>query len=373
MRLALSLVLLLLAFCTSQPGFSQSNVATPVVSPPGDGRVAEWMYGEHIPATPGLPFSAKVELELSNQLQDGTLITHKTFNLDARDSLGRTRNEARKWINPADGQEPTLIRIELYDPSTKTRTNLFSLTKTARQWIAVPPTPTLSSQSASVTPETSKENIGSDTIEGLPVRGVRVSQTYPPGALGNDRPLTVVTEYWYSEALKINLLTKRTDPRYGVQMVRVTELLRQEPDPELFAIPGEYKLVKEIVQQQLTQASAAPDGSPPTNLAWSSGSPSAGIVRAGVAGVTQPNCIYCPNPSYSDEARAAKIQGTVILEVVVAAGGQAESVRVVKGPGSGLEQKAIEAIKEWRFKPAVDPSGSPVACRVAIAVTFKLG
>jgi TonB family protein len=147
----------------------------------------------------------------------------------------------------------------------------------------------------------------------------------------------------------------------------------QEPGATLFAIPGEYKLVKEIVQQQLAQSSGVPDSAPPTNLAWYSGSPSTGIMRAGVAGVTQPNCIYCPNPSYSDEARAAKIQGTVILEVVVAAGGQAESVRVLRGPGSGLEQKAIEAIKEWRFKPAVGPSGTPVACRVAIAVTFKLG
>src|SRR6266849_3432876 len=312
MRVPLRLVVLLLAFCCARAGFSQSTV-TSTVSTPGDGRIAEWMYGEHIPAVSGLPFSAKVELELVNQLQDGTLITHKTYNLDARDHLGRTRNEARNWINPVEGGEPRLTRIELYDPSTRTRTNLFPLTKTARQWTVGSPVPTAapSAQTAFSKPETSKENIGSDTIEGLPVRGVRVSQTYPPGALGNDRPLTVVTEYWYSEALKINLLTKRTDPRYGVQTVRVTELLRQEPDRELFAIPGEYKLVKEIVQQQLTQSSAVPDGSPPTNLAWSSGSPSAGIVRAGVAGVTQPNCIYCPNPSYSDEARAAKIQGTV--------------------------------------------------------------
>ena len=90
------------------------------------------MYGEHIPAVPGLPFSAKVELELVNQLQDGTLITHKTYNLDARDSRGRTRKEGRNWMNPTLGAEPRLIRIELYDPSTRTRINAFPLTKTAR-------------------------------------------------------------------------------------------------------------------------------------------------------------------------------------------------------------------------------------------------
>ncbi len=140
MRLPLSLALLLLASCSARPTFAQST-ATVTVSAPGDGRVAEWMYGEHIPAVPGLPFSAKVELELVNQLQDGTLITHKTYNVDARDSLGRTRNEARNWINPSTGEEPRLIRIELCDPSTKTRTNLFPLTKIARQWIVGPAAP----------------------------------------------------------------------------------------------------------------------------------------------------------------------------------------------------------------------------------------
>src|SRR5690242_13650019 len=171
MRVPLSPAFLLFAFFIPQPGFSQSTV-TSTVTAPGDGRVAEWMYGEHIPAVPGLPFSAKVELELVNQLQDGTLITHKSYNLDARDSRGRTRNEARNWINPALGAEPRLIRVELYDPSTRTRINVFPLTKTARQWTvsttvpaATPPTPTVP-----VKPETTKENIGVDSIEGLPVR-----------------------------------------------------------------------------------------------------------------------------------------------------------------------------------------------------------
>jgi len=255
MRVPLRLVVLLLAFCCARAGFSQSTV-TSTVSTPGDGRIAEWMYGEHIPAVSGLPFSAKVELELVNQLQDGTLITHKTYNLDARDHLGRTRNEARNWINPVEGAEPRLTRIELYDPSTRTRTNLFPLTKTARQWTVGSPVTTAAPSTQTV----SKENIGSDSIEGLPVRGVRISQTYPPGALGNDRPLTIVTESWYSEDLKINLLTKRTDPRYGVQTVRVTELARQEPDAALFAISDEYKLFKETVQPPPAQGSGEPDG-----------------------------------------------------------------------------------------------------------------
>jgi len=372
MRVPLRLVFLSLALCFSQPSFSQSTV-TSAVSAPGDGRVAEWMYGEHIPAVPGLPFSAKVELELVNQLQDGTLINHKTYNLDARDSQGRTRNEARNWINPTSGAEPRLIRIELYDPSTG-RINVFPLTKTARQWTVGPAVPaaTLSTPTPTIKPETSKENIGSDSIEGLPVRGMRVSQTYLPGALGNDRPLTIVTEYWYSEDLKINLLTKRIDPRYGVQTVRVTELVRQEPDAALFAIPDEYKLFKGTAQQPLAQGFGGSGGAPSINLAWSSGFPVTGIAQAGIGGVTAPSCVYCPQPSYSEEARVAKLNGTVILKVVVTADGRTENVQVVKGPGHGLEQKFIEAVKNWRFKPANGPDGTPVACQVEVEATFKI-
>ncbi|HKW34921.1 MAG TPA: energy transducer TonB [Candidatus Acidoferrum sp.] len=333
---------------------------------PGDGRVAEWMYGEHIPAVPGLPFSARVELEMVNQLQNGTLITHKTYNLVGRDSQGRTRNEARNWIDLTTGDEPQLTRIELYDPSTRLRTNLYPLTKIARQWPLGTPGPVAapSPQSATAKPETTRENIGTDTIEGLSVRGVRVSQTYPTGSLGNDRPITVVTEHWYSEALKINLLTKRTDPRYGDRTVRVTGLVRQEPDASLFSIPEDYKLLKETVQQSISQDSGtAGDGR----------SLPAGVVRAGVNGVTQPRCTYCPTPSYAEEARAARVQGSVILSVVVSAAGRVVKVVAVRGPGHGLEQQAAEAVHDWRFTPATGPDGKPVPCVVMIEVTFRLG
>jgi hypothetical protein len=140
MRVPLSLGFLLLVSCSVPPGFSQSTAA-PAVTTPGDGRVAEWMYGEHIPRVPALPFSAKVELELVNQLQDGTLITHKTYNLDARNSQGRTRNEARNWINPALGAEPRLIRIELYDPATRTRINVFPSPKRPGNGLSAQPFP----------------------------------------------------------------------------------------------------------------------------------------------------------------------------------------------------------------------------------------
>jgi TonB family protein len=356
----------------------RANAQTPDSAPANvtsEGRVTEWVYGERIPAVRGLPFSAKVELETVSQLQDGTQITHRTYNLDARDSAGRTHNEMRNWIT-AEGEEPKLTRVELYDPATRTRTDLFPLSKLARQWVvggAAQATPV----AGTAKPETTREEIGTDSLEGLPVKGTRVSQTYATGALGNDRPLTIVTEYWYAAELRLNLLTKRTDPRYGVQTVRVTELQRREPDAALFAIGDGYKVVQEAGPTQVGQGPGATDERASTeNAATSAAGPSggalAGIARPGVAGVTVPACVYCPDPSFTDAARAAKFSGSVVLQVVVTADGRAENISVVRKAGYGLEQNAIETVKKWQFRPAKGPDGNPVATVVPIEVTFRI-
>jgi protein TonB len=97
-----------------------------------------------------------------------------------------------------------------------------------------------------------------------------------------------------------------------------------------------------------------------------------GMFRAGINGVGSPVCIYCPQPEYSDEARKAKYQGTVLLDVTVTADGRVLNPLVLKGPGLGLEEKAIAQVKNWKMRPAIGPSGKPVNCRVQIEVTFHL-
>jgi protein TonB len=97
-----------------------------------------------------------------------------------------------------------------------------------------------------------------------------------------------------------------------------------------------------------------------------------GYFHPGTGGVGYPSCAYCPDPKYSEEARKAKYQGTVVLQAVITADGRAIEIQVVKGPGLGLEEKAVEAVKLWRFKPAMGPSGKPVAVVVPIEVTFRL-
>ncbi len=97
-----------------------------------------------------------------------------------------------------------------------------------------------------------------------------------------------------------------------------------------------------------------------------------GVFRAGVNGVGSPMCIYCPQPEYSDEARKAKYQGTVLLDVTVTADGRVINPIVIKGPGLGLEEKALARVKEWRMRPGIGPNGKPVNVRVQIEVTFHL-
>ena len=83
-------------------------------------------------------------------------------------------------------------------------------------------------------------------------------------------------------------------------------------------------------------------------------------------------CIYCPLPEYSDEARKAKYQGTVLLEITVTLDGRVLDPRVVRGPGLGLEEKAMSTVRTWKMRPATGPNGKPVTCRAWIEIGFRL-
>lgn len=96
-----------------------------------------------------------------------------------------------------------------------------------------------------------------------------------------------------------------------------------------------------------------------------------GIFPAGKMGVTVPQVIYNPEPGFSDEARKMKHQGTVLLLLVVGKDGRPYNIRVGQTLGMGLDEKAIEAVSRWRFRPATY-NGQPVATDVAVEVDFHL-
>jgi len=89
-------------------------------------------------------------------------------------------------------------------------------------------------------------------------------------------------------------------------------------------------------------------------------------------GVRSPSCQYCPRPEYSDEARRVHYQGLVMLNVVVLADGRPGRIDLVSGPGLGLDEKAIEAVRNWRFNPAIGPTGKAVAVVIPVEVQFQL-
>ena len=91
--------------------------------------------------------------------------------------------------------------------------------------------------------DVSTENLGTQTIEGVPATGVRTTQTIPVGKIGNDRPISIVTEVWTAPELKGTVvLSKRNDPRTGDQTFKLTNIQRSDPDPSLFAVPADFKL-----------------------------------------------------------------------------------------------------------------------------------
>ena len=95
-----------------------------------------------------------------------------------------------------------------------------------------------------------------------------------------------------------------------------------------------------------------------------------GVFRVG-GGVSAPKPVFSPDPEYSEEARKAKYQGTVVLGLVVGPDGRPRDMKVLRSLGLGLDEKAIEAVKNWRFEPAVKDN-KPVAVYISVEVDFRL-
>lgn len=95
-----------------------------------------------------------------------------------------------------------------------------------------------------------------------------------------------------------------------------------------------------------------------------------GVYRVG-GGVTAPIVLSKKDPEYSEEARKAKYQGVVLLSIEVTASGTASNIKVVRSLGLGLDEKAIDAVKQWKFKPGYK-DGKPVTVAATIEVNFRL-
>jgi len=227
-------------------------------------------------AVKGAPYSATITNESVQTLADGTHITQSSSGTTARDSMGRTRQDAPLPAigNLSAANAPHLVFLQ--DPVAATSYTLNLTDKTA--WKSpgpppgmgtpgmmlstnavfvhsgnalpagdLPPAPGMVFQKHLATEnegEVNTENLGSQTIEGVQVTGVRTTRTIPVGQIGNDRPISIVTEVWTSPELKTIVLSKRNDPRMGEQAFKLTNIQRGEPDPSLFAVPADFKITE---------------------------------------------------------------------------------------------------------------------------------
>lgn len=204
------------------------------------------------------PFSADVITESSRTLADGNRI-RQTVNLKVyRDSEGRTRREQAVNLNglapDANMQQMVFINDPVagvsYSLNAKERTGTKSLRNGDGRG------PQRASQDASSRGPGSRgmgrrnsadqnlktESLGRQTIEGVQAEGRRTTMTIPAGQAGNDLPIHIVVESWYSPDLQTTVLSKHSDPRNGETVTRLTNISRGEPARVLFEPPADYKV-----------------------------------------------------------------------------------------------------------------------------------
>jgi TonB family protein len=154
------------------------------------------------------------------------------------------------------------------------------------------------------------------------------------------------------------------------------ELSNAPVDASLFEIPKEYSaapaddLIRGMALNGASQA--VPDQAKPGPQSPMTTAPAAagGVYKVGV-GVSAPVVIYKKDPEYSEEARKGLLWGTVVLQIVVGPDGLPHNIRVVRPLGMGLDEKAVETVSVWRFRPGVR-QGNPVAVLATIEVNFAL-
>lgn len=201
----------------------------------------------------GAPFSAVGVTETIHALADGNRITRRTETTIYRDSQGRFRREVSlAGIGPLHNTGKPRSFIVIQDPVAGTAYILNPEENTANKVplpaakIEVSRKPTATGQrEIRVKPRMAEENwqkeaLGARTINGVNAEGTRQTRTIPAGEIGNDKPITIVSEQWYSPDLQVMVMSKRNDPMFGETTYTLSNIQRQEPDASLFTVPADY-------------------------------------------------------------------------------------------------------------------------------------
>lgn len=196
------------------------------------------------------PYSADTTSISVQTLYDGNKITSKNATKVYRDSEGRTRTE--QILSENDMKTTYYLQretITIEDPVAGFSYYLNPNTKTARKVELKPyesstqPMTAEQREYLSKAYATLRSDLPEKTIEGLVCRGSLTKTTTAAGLIGNERELVMTTESWYSSDLKITVLMKTTDPRFGDRTLEFKNISRNEPEKSLFTIPKDYKII----------------------------------------------------------------------------------------------------------------------------------
>ena len=191
---------------------------------------------------------------------------------------------------------------------------------------------------------------------------------------GASEKLRALTEEAVTSAGSLTLKIQQTvynlksDPNTPVSTltIELAEISSDAIDDSVFGVPPDFQLVSAAeIFKPLTFVSTAPQAPIRPDL-----TPGEQISRIG-GGVSAPAVIYKLNPKYTEEARRAKLEGAVLLKIVVDVNGVAKNIQVAKSLGLGLDEKAIEAVSQWKFRPG-QKDGQPVNVIATVVVNFKL-
>lgn len=238
------------------------------------------LYSAEGTGTQNVPFSADEVQVTDRVLGDGNHIHQERHGRRFRDSQGRTRMEME--LRPAADGHEAVTHVHILDPVKKVSINWNSQQRVAmvqpygrvdsKPGVPVPPSacaPRASGcgggsggggalgdaslgstvvRSPSRTLSQNKEGLGTQVIEGFTVTGTRFTRITPAGEMGNEKPVTTVHETWFSPELHLSLVTQFDNPMSGVSTIRLINIQRGEPDPQLFQPPADYT-VKELNPQ----------------------------------------------------------------------------------------------------------------------------
>ena len=234
----------------------------------------------------GAPYSAEAVTSVVQTLADGNRIVRESKADVARDRAGRTRREqGLSMFGPMINAPEDLRQVQISDPETRTIIMLDTKNKTAHRMPApnirvmtkliggqtmttveaatpppLPPPPppppplpgmpsTLSvagpmlfyaAEGKAMLGAPKVEPLGRQFMEGVEAEGTRTTFTIPPGQIGNELPINIVSERWLSPELKVLVMSRQSDPRFGETTYRLTNISRGEPSPSLFEIPSDF-------------------------------------------------------------------------------------------------------------------------------------